>query len=180
MISGKLRREDCLLLVIDLQEKLMPVIYQNENIIKQTNILLKGMQILNVPIVVTEQYPNGLGNTCKEIELSATQSVYEKIAFSCMKDEAIKELLTRKRQVIILGVEAHICVFKTALDLLIRGIEVHIVSDAVSSRTQENKTIALQRMQQSGAFIESTEMILFQLLNTAGTDEFRAISKLIK
>ena len=158
----------------------MPVIYQQEQVIRNANILLKGMEKLGVPVVVTEQYPKGLGNTCKEIELNAHSSVYEKITFSCIQTDYIKDKLLFKKQIILCGVEAHICVLKTALDLMENNFEVHIVADAVSSRTNENKKIAVERMQQSGAYIESTEIVLFQLLDKAGTDEFKIISKLIK
>lgn len=180
MNVGKLNREDTLLLVIDIQDKLMPVVYEQDQIIKQANILIKGMEILGVPIVVTEQYSKGLGHTCKDILLPENQIVNEKISFSCYSDENIKNQIKHKKQLILIGVEAHICILKTALDLLEKNYEVHIVADAVSSRTLENKTCALQRMQQAGAFIETTEMILFQLLDKAGTEEFKTISKLIK
>ncbi len=180
MVSGKLKKEDCLLLVIDIQERLMPVIFQQEQVIRNTNILLKGMQIVGVPVLVTEQYPKGLGNTCKEIELPEGQTVLEKITFSCTATGIINEKIQDKKQIILLGVEAHICVLKTALDLIELGHEVHVVADAVSSRTTENKLYALQRMRQSNVFVETTEMVLFQLLDQAGTEEFKAISKLIK
>ena len=180
MQTGKLKKEDCLLLVIDIQERLIPVIHQHEEVIHNANILLKGMEILGVPVIVTEQYPKGLGNTCKEILLGEDAKVMEKITFSCLANDYIKESVQSKKQIIICGVEAHICVLKTALDLLDEGFEVHLITDAVSSRKKENKQVAIERMKQSGVFISSTEMILFQLLDKAGTDEFKLISKLIK
>lgn len=180
MHTGKLNREDCLLLVIDIQERLIPVVHQYQEVIDNANILLKGMEILGVPVIVTEQYPKGLGNTCKEILLGDDVKVMEKITFSCLANDYIKESVQTKKQIIICGVEAHICVLKTALDLLDEGYEVHLITDAVSSRKNENKQIAVERMKQSGVFVSSTEMILFQLLDKAGTDEFKLISKLIK
>lgn len=180
MQTGKLKKEDCLLLVIDIQERLIPVIHQYEEVIRNANILLKGMEILGVPVIVTEQYPKGLGNTCKEILLGEDAKVMEKITFSCLANDYIKESVQSKKQIIICGVEAHICVLKTALDLLDEGYQVHLITDAVSSRKKENKQVAIERMKQSGVFISSTEMILFQLLDKAGTDEFKLISKLIK
>ena len=180
MQTGKLKKEDCLLLVIDIQERLIPVIYQHEEVIHNANILLKGMEILGVPVIVTEQYPKGLGNTCKEIILGDDAKVMEKITFSCLGNDHIKESVQTKKQIIICGVEAHICVLKTALDLLDEGYQVHLITDAVSSRKKENKQVAIERMKQSGVFISSTEMILFQLLDKAGTEEFKLISKLIK
>ena len=180
MQTGKLNLEDCLLLVIDIQERLIPVIHQHEEVIHNANILLKGMEILGVPVIVTEQYPKGLGNTCKEILLGEDAKVMEKITFSCLANDYIKESVQSKKQIIICGVEAHICVLKTALDLLDEGYQVHLITDAVSSRKKENKQVAIERMKQSGVFISSTEMILFQLLDKAGTEEFKLISKLIK
>ena len=180
MQTGKLNLEDCLLLVIDIQERLIPVIHQHEEVIHNANILLKGMEILGVPVIVTEQYPKGLGNSCKEIILGDDAKVMEKITFSCLGNDYIKESVQTKKQIIICGVEAHICVLKTALDLLDEGYQVHLITDAVSSRKKENKQVAIERMKQSGVFISSTEMILFQLLDKAGTEEFKLISKLIK
>ncbi|MCC6582933.1 MAG: hydrolase [Chitinophagales bacterium] len=180
MQTGKLNLEDCLLLVIDIQERLIPVIHQHEEVIHNANILLKGMEILGVPVIVTEQYPKGLGNTCKEIILGDDAKVMEKITFSCLGNDHIKESVQTEKQIIICGVEAHICVLKTALDLLDEGYQVHLITDAVSSRKKENKQVAIERMKQSGVFISSTEMILFQLLDKAGTEEFKLISKLIK
>jgi nicotinamidase-related amidase len=179
---GLLKRKKTALLVIDLQEKLMPVIHQSEQVFANVNRLVRGAEILKLPIVVTEQYPKGLGNTCKEVYLPEKQDVIEKMSFSCLLSAQVNERLQylNTRSLILCGVEAHICVLKTALDAIKEGYEVHVVADAVSSRTDENRRWALERLRQSGAFIASTEMILFQLLDEAGTDEFKAISKLIK
>jgi nicotinamidase-related amidase len=175
-------REHTALLVIDVQERLMPVIFEQEKIFANVNKLLRGAEILNLVTVVTEQYPKGLGNTCKEIELSEKALVIEKTCFSSMLSEDVNDQLklTNAKTLIICGVESHICVLKTTLDALKEGYEVHLVADAVSSRTDENKQIAIKRMRHAGAYITSVEMILFQLLDYAGTDEFKAISKLIK
>lgn len=179
---GILKRENTTLLVVDIQERLMPVINNAEQIFANANRLIKGAEMLNVPIVVTEQYPKGLGNTCAEIELPELPAVFEKTCFSCMLSEPVLGQLEQleRKSLIICGVEAHICVLKTALDALKLGFEVHIVADAVSSRTLENKQIALDRLRQAGAFIVSTEMVLFQLIDEAGTEQFKSISKLIK
>ncbi len=175
-------REQTALLVIDVQERLMPVIYEQEKIFANVNKLLRGAEILSLETIITEQYPKGLGNTCKEVEIGENKTLIEKVCFSCMLSEPVTEQLklTNKKSLIICGVESHICVLKTTLDALKQGYEVHVVADAVSSRTAENKQIALDRMRQAGAFITSVEMILFMLLDKAGTDEFKAISKLIK
>lgn len=174
--------EHTALLVIDLQERLMPVIFEQEKVFANVNKLLRGAEILNLETFITEQYPKGLGHTCKEVQLPETPNIIEKVCFSSMLSEPVSEQLklTNIKSLIICGVEAHICVLKTALDAIKAGYEVHVVADAVSSRTPENKQLALDRMRQSGAFITSTEMILFMLLEKAGTEEFKAISKLIK
>jgi len=179
---GLLKKEKTALLVIDVQERLMPVIDNKEQVFANVNRLIKGAEILQVPLVITEQYPKGLGNTCSEIELPADVQIIEKMCFSCMLSANVTMHLQHLNvnSLILCGVESHICVFKTALDALKQGYEVHIAADAVSSRTPENKHIALERLRQAGAFIVSTEMILFQLLDEAGTDEFKAISRLIK
>lgn len=182
MNLGIPQRSHTALLIIDVQERLMPVIHENEKIFVNINKLLRGAEILGIETIVTEQYPKGLGNTCKEVQLPENQSVIEKMCFSCMLSEPVSEQLklTNIKDVIICGVESHICVLKTVLDALKAGYNVHVVADAVSSRTEENKQLAIARMRQSGAFITSAEMILFMLLDQSGTDEFKAISKLIK
>lgn len=179
---GLLKRDKTAFLVIDIQERLMPVISNKEELYKNTNYLIKGAEILKVPLLVTEQYPKGLGHTCSEVELLESQEVIEKVCFSCMlSDEVNNRLKSLNIETLILsGVEAHICVLKTALDALKNGYEVHVVADAVSTRIPGNKRLALERMRQSGVFIASTEMVLFQLMDQSGTDEFKQISKLIK
>jgi nicotinamidase-related amidase len=182
MNLGLLERNKTALLVIDVQERLMPVIQGQEAMFANVNKLLRGSEILELETIITEQYPKGLGNTCKEVQLPENPQVIEKVCFSCMQSEPLSEQLklTNMKSLILCGAEAHICVLKTALDALKEGYEVHVVADAVGSRTIENKNLALERMRQAGAFITSTEMILFMLLDKAGTDEFKAISKLIK
>lgn len=175
-------KEHTALMVIDVQERLMPVIHEKERIFDNVNKLLKGAEILDLEVVITEQYPKGLGNTCKEVQLPENPNIIEKICFSSLLNDAVKEQLklTNVKTLIICGVEAHICVLKTTLDAIAQGYQVHVVADAVSSRTPENKQLAIERMRQAGAFITSVEMILFMLLDQAGTEEFKAISKLIK
>lgn len=182
MSLGLLQKETTALLVIDVQERLMPVIFEQEKIFANVNKLLRGAEILSLETIITEQYPKGLGNTCKEVEIGEGKTLIEKVCFSCMLSEPVTEQLklTNKKSLIICGVESHICVLKTTLDAIKQGYEVHVVADAVSSRTVENKQIAIDRMRQAGAFITSVESVLFMLLDKAGTDEFKAISKLIK
>ena len=181
-LPGLINKETTALLVIDVQEKLMPVVQDAEQIFANVNRLIKGVTTINVPIVITEQYPKGLGNTCAEVEIPEGIQPIEKICFSCIQSANVLEELKARNitSLIVCGVESHICVLKTTLEALEKNIEVHVVADAVSSRTTANKQLALERMRQSGAFIVSTEIILFQLIDEAGTDAFKTISRLIK
>ncbi|MCZ2101267.1 MAG: hydrolase [Chitinophagales bacterium] len=174
--------ENSMLLVIDVQERLLPVIYEGSQIVHKINTLIKGAEILGLDTIITEQYPKGLGCTVADIQYSQPIEIYEKDTFSCLLQPTILQTLldNNKKNLILCGVESHICVLKTALDALHRGFNVHVVADAVSSRTLENKQLALDRIRQSGGYIVSVEMILFMLMDRAGTDTFKAISKLIK
>lgn len=171
----RLDRSNAVLFVIDVQEKLMPVISNHEAIARNIERLIRGAKILGVPIVVTEQYVKGLGHTIEPLRkaLAGDYQPIEKACFSGYRP------LDRK-QVIVAGIETHVCVYQTVSDLLANGYEVTIVGDAVSSRSEENKDIALRRMLADGAKLSSTEMALFELTVVSGTDEFRAISKLVK
>jgi nicotinamidase-related amidase len=169
-------------ILIDIQEKFIPAISGIDKVISNAKILTQSAGILNIPLIATEQYPKGLGKTVKEIELPANTCLIEKLHFSCFGNDEFRNKINELKveSLILFGIEAHVCLLKTALDALKQKLEVYLVADAVSSRTAENKSLALERMRQSGVFIVSTEMILFQLLEYSGTDEFKAISKLIK
>lgn len=175
-------KETTALLVVDVQERLMPVIEESSQMIQQVNVLLRGAEILGLKTLITEQYPKGLGKTCREVILPEKFYLTEKITFSCMQCDSVLAQLRESNitDIVICGVESHICVLKTALEAIQQGFNVHVVADAVSSRTFENKELALNRMRQAGAYIVSTEMILFLLLEKAGTEEFKQISNLIK
>ena len=179
-MKGLLSVENCVLVVIDIQERLMPVIHQADLVFSQTQKLIDGFTILHTPIVVTEQYPKGLGKTCSEIVIPEHIPIIEKTSFSCLGEDLFSTTVKQKRSLVLCGVETHICVLKTALDAIKAGFEVHVVTDATSSRNAENKEIALVRMQQSGVFMTTMESVLFQLMDCAGTDQFKAISRLIK
>jgi nicotinamidase-related amidase len=170
-----LDRNTCVLLIIDVQERLMPVIHEREEIEKNLVRLIRGAQVLGVPVIITEQYVKGLGRTVESVRdaLGDAYAPIEKISFSAAKH-------IDRKQVIIAGVETHVCVYQTVCDLLAQNVDVWIVADAVSSRTAQNKDIALRRMSADGARLSSTEMALFELLREAGTDEFRAIAALVK
>ena len=170
-----LDRSKAILLIIDVQERLMPVISNREQVEQNIVRLIRGSQILGVPILITEQYVKGLGHTVPVVReaLGDAYKPLEKSCFSGFRD-------IERKQVIVAGVETHVCVYQTISEFLARGYEVTIVADAVSSRTQENKDIALRRLMSDGAKLSSTEMALFELTVASGTDEFRAISKLVK
>lgn len=182
MNLGIPKRDEVVFVLIDIQEKFLPVIYDIEAVIDNSNKLVRGADILKIPLLVTEQYPKGLGHTISGINLRDGQEIIEKVSFDCFGCEDFVRKLEElnRKTLVIFGIEAHVCVLKTALSAVARGYEVHVVADAVSSRTKENKLLALERLRQSGIFITSTEMILFQLMDRAGTDEFKAISKLVK
>ncbi|MGZ5442293.1 MAG: hydrolase [Thermoanaerobaculia bacterium] len=182
----RLDRNDAVLVVIDVQERLMPVIHERFDVERNIERLIRGAHVLGVPAIVTEQYVKGLGPTVeplrRALEETSGHRPIEKDCFSahgCAPFAAQLAALDR-RQVLIAGVETHVCVYQTARDLLAAGLHVWIVADAVSSRTPRNRDIALQRLVSEGAKLSSTEMALFEMLVVSGTDEFRAIAKLVK
>ncbi|MEA3343118.1 MAG: hydrolase [archaeon] len=179
---GIIKKENTAFVLVDIQERFIPVIDNIEQVISNANTLVDVSKILNIHLIVTEQYPKGLGKTSDKISLPDNIKTIEKLSFSCFgSEEFVQEIKELKINTIILfGIEAHVCILKTALEAIKNGMAVHVVADAVSSRTSENKNIALERMKQSNVFIVSTEMIIFQLLGKAGTEEFKSISKLIK
>jgi len=179
---GIVNKKKTVFALVDIQDKFIPVIKDIDRVISNSNILVKASEILNIPLIVTEQYPKGLGHTSEKINLPDKKYLIEKVSFSCFgSDEFIKKIKELKVDSIVLfGIEAHVCILKTALDALKNNLDVYVVADAISSRTDENKSLAIERMRQSGVFIVSTEMIIFQLLDKAGTEEFKLISKLVK
>jgi nicotinamidase-related amidase len=185
-VIAKLDRRQALLAVIDVQEKLMNVIDGAAELRKNLERLIRGAAILGVPAVLTEQYPQGIGPTVDSVREAFEQSSrYEPIQKMCFSSWGCNDFADRIRasgrhQIIIAGIEAHVCVYQTVLDLLAEKYDVHVVADAVSSRTARNREIALARMASEGARLTSTEMALFELTVNAGSDEFRAISKLVK
>jgi nicotinamidase-related amidase len=171
------------LVIIDIQEKLFRFIHQRENLIDNVQKLLRGILVLNIPVILTEQYPQGLGSTLPEIkQLISEIEPIPKLSFSCCGDENFVRKLeaTGRRQVLISGIETHVCVYQTVADLIKAGYEVHVVTDTVSSRTQENKKTGLNLMSSMGAALTSTETVLFELLKIASGENFKAISRIIR
>ena len=183
---SRLDRAQAVLVVIDVQEKLMPVIDGHEDVERNIARLIDGCAILGVPVIVTEQYVKGLGPTVASVKDALSRAgaadPIEKMCFSAQGcADFVRALEQReRRQVIVAGVETHVCVYQTVSDLLGAGFDVTLAADALSSRTTSNKDIAIRRMTADGAHLSSTEMVLFELTVKSGTDEFRAIARLVK
>ena len=175
--------ESSVLVVIDVQGKLAQLMHGKEALFENLRRIVQGAQVLGVPILCTEQNPAGLGPTIPEVAEALGDVVrLPKLSFSCCGDERfVRELedLGRK-QVLLTGIETHICVYQTAVDLVARGCEVHVVADAVSSRTQENKAIGLRKMTDAGACLTSVETALFELLRVAEGAQFKQILRIVK
>ena len=179
----RINREVSAGLIIDIQEKLFPHMDQKEALLKKMLMLTEGLKVLKVPLVITEQYPKGLGTTIEEIStLVGQNSFIEKIAFSCCDEPAVMQNATMQncKTIIICGIEAHVCVLQTVIDLHAAGYTAVVVEDCISSRNQNDKRVAVERMRAEGATITTCESILFELARVAGTDEFKAISRLVK
>lgn len=172
------------LIVIDVQGKLAQLMFQKEELFANLEKIIKGAQVLELPIIWTEQVPEKLGPTTPEIAELLLDSVQpiSKASFSCWGVQPFKTALEQlnRRQILVAGIETHICVYQTTLDLLAQGYEVHLVADAVSSRTAANRQIGLNRIKEAGATLTSTEMALFELLRVAEGDKFKQIAKIVK
>ncbi len=178
----RILKEKTSALIIDFQERLFPVIFENDKIEKNTQILIEGLKALEIPIIVTEQYKKGLGETITPLSNLLQEATFvDKVTFSCCDESHFMEKIDSNRNfVIIAGVEAHICLLQTAIDLKGKGFQPVVISDCIGSRTAENKQVAITRLIQEGVLISSTESILFELCRAAGNDTFKTISKLIK
>ena len=175
--------QKCGLVVVDVQGRLAQLMYEREILFKNIRILIQAAKILDIPILWCQQCPDALGPTAPEISelLSDTQPI-DKSSFSCFGDERFNSALQDlgRRQILLCGIEAHVCIYQTAVDLAGMGYEVSVIADAVSSRTSENKEIGFAAARAEGAKITSTEMALFELLRTADHPKFRQIAKLVK
>jgi nicotinamidase-related amidase len=176
----KLKREDAALVVIDMQEKFKPHIFEWENILSNIIKLIKGASVFNMPAIATEQYPEGLGKTVDDIDDVFNLISIEKTCFSCWKSEEFKNKISGKINIILCGIEAHVCILQTALDLLSEGYNVYLVVDAVSSRKKSDKEVAVMRAVQAGAIPSTTEMLLFELLEDSKSENFKEIQKIVK
>lgn len=174
------------LLIVDMQERLLPAMTGGLEVEERCNTLLKAARALDVPVSVSEQYPKGLGHTVATLaEQAAGAPVFHKLAFSCWRDPALKKHMIAHHEaglplVILAGIEAHVCVLQTAVDLATAGFGVFAVADAMASRAPASHALALDRMRQSGVSVVTTEMVVFELLREAGTPAFKALSALIR
>lgn len=174
-----LDRERTALVVIDVQEAFAKAVDRFAEVARQTAILVQGAKALGLPVLVTEQYPQGLGDTVEEVRAALGDDAERlpKTVFSAARADGFD--LAGRDQALVCGVETHVCVNQTAHDLLAGGVEVHVASDAVSSRTAANRELGLRKMEESGAILTSVETALFELLGAAGSDEFKTIQKLV-
>ncbi|MBN1219792.1 MAG: hydrolase [Anaerolineae bacterium] len=179
-----LNTNNTVLVVIDVQGKLAQLMYQKEELFTNLAKIIQGVQVLEIPIIWTEQVPEKLGPTLPELIdlLTPIAAPMAKSSFSCYGHPPFVAALNSldRKQVLLTGIETHVCVYQTALDLLEAGYEVQIVTDAVSSRTQANKLVGLERMKEAGASLTSTEMALFELLQVAEGPQFKQIARIVK
>ena len=178
-----LEKHEAVLVIVDIQERLAAVMSERKKVVDNCLHLIELCKLLNIPVLLNEQYPRGLGPTVSEIkEALRPYAPLEKISFDCCKGEAFPEKLaaTGRKKVILAGMETHVCVLQTVLELLDAGYTVHLVRDAVMSRRKDNWHVGLETARAAGAVITSTEAALFQLLKVAGTEEFKKLSKLVR
>jgi nicotinamidase-related amidase len=179
---------DCALIVIDIQEKLLPPIFEKERLVKNSQLLIRTAGILNIPVIATTQYAKGLGDTVADVKSLLPESAIDKQMFSCFGSDTFCSVLRgvphvspslrdvgRRNTVLLCGMESHICVMQSALAGLREGYLVHVASDAVSSRTEWNWKVGLERMRAAGAVISSTEMMIYELVRSSGTDAFKRV-----
>jgi nicotinamidase-related amidase len=180
MARRQLEPEQCALIVVDIQEKLLPPIWEKERLIRNAQLLIRLAGILKIPALVTTQYNKGLGNTVPEVaSLLPDTPTVDKLMFSCFGSDVFCGLLKRlpgqRTTVLLCGMETHICVMQTALAALRDGYMVHVAADAVSSRTELNWRIGLERMRAAGSILSSTEMMIYELLRSSGAPAFKEL-----
>lgn len=183
MKNKRLNREEVILIVIDYQERLVPAMMNKEETIATAAKLIKGFSIMELPIMIVQQYPKGLGETVSEIKSAAENGmIIDKQTFSAWKDENFVSEFKKqnKKIVVVIGIEAHICEQETVLDLLDEGYTIYVAQDCISSRKENDKLVSVERMRQNGANITTYESILFELLGSNKAPEFKQISALVK
>ena len=175
----RIEREQAVAIVVDYQEKLVPAMNNKEQLLHNSCILLEGLKILDVPMVITQQYTKGLGMTVEEITQAVGTAEYiDKISFTAY--DCVKEQIRDKKHVIVCGIESHICVLQTVIDLKAAGFVPVLVADCVDSRKESDKQVALERARQEGTIVTTYEALLFELLKVAGTETSKKVQKLIR
>lgn len=175
-----LKQDQSCLLVVDIQEKLIPAIHDHQQLLNQCAWLMRVAQRMNIPVLISEQYPQGLGSTAAILKAAAPSApVMTKLHFSCSDNPSCASQITdlKRQQIVLIGIEAHVCVLQSAFGLLEMGLDVFVAADCISSRNPDDKALALQRMRAVGVSIISREMALFEWLHQSGTDEFRMMSR---
>ncbi len=177
-------KRNCLTLIIDYQERLMPILQDREKFISNSVFFIKGLKVLNIPMLTTEQYPKGLGKTVEPVQnaMGGSMEVYEKTEFSCCDNlEIMEKIKSFDREFVILaGAETHVCMLQTALDLMANDFIPVVISDCTASSSRFEKESALSRLRSHGAVITTAESILFELCRKSGTQEFKELSRLVK
>jgi hypothetical protein len=179
----RILREEAVAVFVDIQERLLPHIHESDVILMNCIKMIEGLKILSVPVIITQQYTRGLGSTVPSImQLFPDFRCIEKISFSCCEEQAFEKEITHlgKTDIILCGIESHVCVLQTCLDLLEAGKRPVVVEDCVSSRKPNDKYIAIERMRQEGARITTVESLLFELTRVAGNETFKSISGIVK
>jgi nicotinamidase-related amidase len=181
--ASLLDKERAALVVVDLQEKLLPAIFENERVLKNSLLLMKAAELLGVPVVLTTQYKKGLGETVPQVRAAAPGvEPLDKLSFGCFGDPAFQTRLRElsRPQLLVTGIESHICVAQTVLGAVEAGYQVHVAGDACSSRSEANWRTGLQRMEKAGALLSSAEMALYELLRRSDGDAFKKLLPLLK
>ena len=175
----RIERENAIAVIVDYQEKLVPVMNEKDTLIHNSVILLEGLRTLGIPMIITQQYTKGLGMTVEPImTVAGTTEYIDKISFTAF--DCVKEQLGDKKFVIVCGIESHICVLQTVIDLSAAGYVPVLVADCISSRKESDKQVALERARSEGAIVTTYESLLFELLKVAGTDTSKTIQRLIR
>jgi nicotinamidase-related amidase len=185
MARRRLEPDNTALIVVDIQEKLLPPIFQKEQLVRNAQLLIRLASIVNMPAIITTQYAKGLGDTVPEVaSLLPDVRAIDKLMFSCFGSDVFCSMLKRlpgdRNTVLLCGMESHICVMQTALGALREGYLVHVATDAVSSRTEWNWKMGLERMRAAGAILSTTEMAIYELLRSSGVPEFKEMLKHLK
>ena len=178
-----LTRDNTALVVIDVQEKITEVMHDKNRLLSSLQRLIRGANVLEIPVILTEQYPQGLGATVPEVrEVLESYEPIEKMAFSCCNVDSFMTAVekTGRKNILVSGIEAHVCVYQTVMQFLQSDFHIEVVADAVSSRAEHNIETALIKMRDYGADVTTVEMALFELLEVAGSDRFKQVSRIVK